>query len=136
MQERASKLLSLAVTGMAGYALYSAGLGLFDVLLAHRLDLWADVALVLGGLALGAAAVLVRLQVPGGLALALGAMLALQGLALHNDLHWYGHISVASQAGRGVFALTLAVLAHAGDRTSAAEAAEAGTGGRGAGGSQ
>lgn len=130
MQERASKLLSLSVTGMAGYALYSAGLGTYDVLLAHRLDLWADIALALAGLALGAAAVLVRLQVPGGLALALGAMLALQGLALHNDLHWYGHISVVSQVGRGVFALALAVLAHMGDRTAAAEPAGASTGGR------
>jgi len=101
------------------------GLGAYDALFAHRLDLWAGILLVVVGAPLAASSVLVRLVVPGGLALAVGAMLSLQALAIHNDLHWYGRVVVVPQLARGAFAITLAALSLAGGRASEPEAEEA-----------
>jgi hypothetical protein len=111
-------VLSLAVVGMAGYGIYSVGAGAFDLLVGHRLDVWADAALAVLGLLLVLAAAFVRVLIPGGLALALGAMLGLQGLSLHNDLHWYGAILLAPQLGRGIFAAALTLLALIGARSN------------------
>jgi hypothetical protein len=58
---------------------------------------------------------------PGGLALAVGAMLALQALSLHNDLHFYGDILLAPQLARGLLAGCLAALAYAGARRERAK---------------
>lgn len=118
---RRGAVLSLAVIGMAGYGIYSVGTGAFDLLVGHRLDVWADVALAVLGLLLVLAAAFVRVLIPGGLALALGAMLGLQGLSLHNDLHWYGAILLAPQLGRGVFAAVLTLLALIGARSNVAD---------------
>ncbi len=109
-------MLSAATLGLAAYGLYSAGLGLFDAFRSPGLDWWADAALVVLGLLLLMAAVLVRLRIPGGLALSVSGLSALQALALHNDMHFYGDILVAPQVVRGVIAAGLAALAFAGTR--------------------
>ncbi len=121
-------MLSLAAVGIAGYGFYSVGLGAYDALFAHRLDLWADLLLILVGIPLAASSVLVRLTVPGGLALAVGAMLALQALSIHNDMHWYGRTVLFAQFVRAAFAAALIALAFAGARASAISDEEAAAG--------
>jgi hypothetical protein len=120
-------MLSLASIGMAGYGVYSIGAGLYDLLIGHRLEVLPNLGLIALGLLLTLAAAFVRVLIPGGLALALGAMLALQALALHNDGHWYGSILLLPQLGRGLFAATLAALALFGARPGATTDAEAET---------
>jgi hypothetical protein len=109
-------VLTVATLGLAVYGVYSIGLGAVDAFRSPGLDWWADAALVALGLLLLASSVLVRLRIPGGLALALSALAALQALALHNDMHFYGDILVTPQVGRGVIASGLAALAWAGAR--------------------
>jgi hypothetical protein len=109
-------MLSAATLGLAAYGIYSAGLGLVDLFKSPGLDWWADLALIVLGLVLFLSSALVRVRVPGGLALAVGGMLALQALSLHNDLHFYGDILVAPQVARGLVAGGLAALAFVGDR--------------------
>ncbi len=117
-------MLSLATLGLAGYGLYSVGLGLVDAFRSPGLDWWADAALVVLGVLLLFAAVLVRLRIPGGLALAVSGLSALQALALHNDMHFYGDILVTPQVVRGVIAAGLAALAYAGARATRRARAE------------
>jgi hypothetical protein len=124
------EMLTAGALGMLGYGLYSAGLGLAGLLGLVVLDVWADLVLVLLGLLLALSAALVRVRFPGGLALALSAMLSLQALALHNDLHFYGRIVPLLQALRGAYVVLLLVLAYvgshrrsAGDSTTAADKA-------------
>lgn len=120
-------MLTVAALGLAGYGLYSAGLGLV-VLLAgpYRLEWWAGFALLGFGLLLTLSAPLVRVRFPGSLALAIGAMLGLQAFSLHNDMHFYGRIVVLFQLARGGFAALVAVLAWKGHAT-AVEGHEAGS---------
>ncbi len=107
-------MLSVAVLGMAIYGVYSAGLGLVGFFGVYGLDWWANLALVVLGLVLTASATLVRLFIPGGLALAAGALLALQALAFHNDVHFYEQLLILPQAVRGVVAAALLLMAYAG----------------------
>lgn len=109
-------VLTVATLGLAVYGMYSMGLGAVDAFRSPGLDWWADAALAVFGLLLLTASVLVRLRIPGGLALALSGLAALQALALHNDMHFYGDILVAPQVVRGVIAAGLAALAWAGAR--------------------
>jgi hypothetical protein len=109
-------VLTVATLGLAVYGMYSIGLGAVDAFRSPGLDWWADAALVAFGLLLLMSAVLVRLRIPGGLALALSALSALQALALHNDMHFYGDILVTPQVVRGVIAAGLAALAYFGAR--------------------
>jgi hypothetical protein len=109
-------MLTAATLGLACYGVYSAGLGVFDLFRSPGLDWWADVALIVLGLLLLLSSAFVRVRMPGGLALALSMLLALQGLAIHNDLHFYGDILVAPQVARGVMAGGLAALAYIGGR--------------------
>jgi hypothetical protein len=109
-------MLSLSVLGMAAYGVYSAGLASVDLFGAYGLDWWADLALAALGLVLVLAAAFVRVQFPGGVALAAGALLALQALSFHNDVHFYGRVLVFPQVVRGVFAAALLLLAHVGGR--------------------
>ena len=120
-------MLTVAALGLAGYGLYSAGLGLV-VLLAgpYRLEWWAGFALLGFGLLLTLSAPLVRVRFPGSLALAIGAMLGLQAFSLHNDMHFYGRIVVFFQLARGAFAALVAVLAWVG-HTTAIEGHESGS---------
>jgi hypothetical protein len=112
-------MLTAAAMGLAGYGLYSVVLGL-AVLIAgpYRLEWWAGVALFGFGLLLTLSAPLVRVRFPGGLALAIGAMLGLQAFSLHNDMHFYGRIVPLFQVARGAFAALIVALAYAGQRTA------------------
>ncbi len=109
-------MLTAATLGLAAYGIYSAGLGAFDLFRSPGLDWWADLALIALGLLVLLSSAFVRVRMPGGLALALSGLLALQGLSLHNDLHFYGDILVAPQVMRAVMAGGLAALAYAGGR--------------------
>lgn len=103
--------LTTSAVGMAAYGLYSLGWALVDLLGPSRLEFWADLALILFGAVLTLAAAFVRAEVPGGLALAIGALLALQAFALHNAAHLYGTIAVVPQVARGILAALLVALA-------------------------
>lgn len=109
-------MLTAAALGMLIYGVYSAGFGVMDLVVWKMLEAWADVALLLFGALLAFAAALVRALVPGGLALAIGAMLALQALGIHTAAHVTGEAALPPQILRGVFAGVLVVLAHAGGR--------------------
>lgn len=109
-------MLSVAAVGMLGYGVWSAGVAVTDLVFARRLEIWADVAALVFGLLLVLAAPLVRVRMPGGLALAIGALLGLQALALHEAAHLYGAIAGIPQLTRGVFALLLVLLAHVGGK--------------------
>jgi hypothetical protein len=112
-------MLTAAALGMFGYGLYSAGLGLAGLMGFVALEVWADLGLVVLGLLLMLSAAFVRVRMPGGTALALSAMLSLQALALHNDLHFFGRTVPAFQIARGAFAVLLVALAYQGGRVSA-----------------
>jgi hypothetical protein len=60
-------------------------------------------------------AAFVRVQLPGGLALAIGAMLGLQALAVHTSAH-FGD-GLFPQIVRGTVAAALVALAYAGAGT-------------------
>ncbi len=102
-------MLSLATLGMFGYGTYSLAWAAVDLVRGHQLELWAEFGLVLFGLLLVLSAALVRVRVPGGLAAAIGAMLGLQALAVHDAVHLGG--GVASQLARAAFAALLVVVA-------------------------
>jgi hypothetical protein len=107
-------MLSVAVLGLAVYGVYSAGLGLVDLFGVYGLDWWADLALLALGLVLVVGAAFVRLLIPGAFALAAGALLGLQALSFHNDVHFYGRLLVLPQVVRGVTAAGLLLMAHLG----------------------
>lgn len=109
-------MLTGAAIGMVGYGVYAAAEGLIDLFGRHRLEVLADVAALLFGLLLMLAAAFVRVLLPGGLDLAIGALLALQALAIHNAAHYYGTVALAPQLARAAFAALLVALAYAGDR--------------------
>jgi hypothetical protein len=109
-------MLTAATLGLAGYGVYSAGLGIVDLFGVFGLEWWADLALVALGLLLTLSAALVRVRMPGGLALAVSGLLALQGLALHDDVQFYGAVLAGPQIVRGVAAAGLVALAVWGAR--------------------
>ena len=112
-------MLTLATLGMVGYGVWSAAAGAADLVARHVLEVPADLATLVLGVILVVAAALVRVRMPGGLALAMGALLGLQALALHADAHAYGEIALAPQIARGVFAALLVLLAALGGRREA-----------------
>jgi len=112
-------MLTAATLGLAAYGVYSCGLGAVDFFRTPGLDWWADLALIVFGMLLLLSSAFVRVRMPGGLALAVGALLALQALSLHNDLHFYGSILVAPQVVRGLVGATLAALGYFGARGQA-----------------
>ena len=109
-------MLTLAALGMAGYGTYSVVWAVVDLVRGARLELWAELALVLFGLLLMLSAAFVRVTLPGGLAFALGALLGLQALAIHNAAHLSGQVLLAPQLARGAFAGMLLLMAWAGAR--------------------
>lgn len=111
-------MLTITTLGLMGYGLYSVGAGVGDLIGGARLELWADVWLIVLGLTLLPAAAFVRADLPGGVALALAGVLGLQSLALHNAAHLYGHVAVLPQVARAVFAATLILLAYVGSKVS------------------
>jgi hypothetical protein len=110
-------MLTAAAIAMVGYGLYSVGIGLGGFIGLVALEAWASLGLVLLGLLLALAATFVRVRLPGGIALALSAMLGLQALSLHNDLHLHGGTVPLLQLTRGAFAALLVGLALAGSRS-------------------
>lgn len=117
-------MLTAAALGMAAYGVYSAGLGLIDLFGAYGLDWWADAGLILLGVLLLLSSAFVRVLMPGGLALAVSALLALQALSLHNDQHFYGAVLVFPQVARAAVAAALLALAWAGGEKARRQAAE------------
>jgi len=105
-------MLTSAAIGMAGYGVYEAAVGVFDLIGGHHLEVVADVAAILFGTLLVLAAAFVRVRLPGGLALAIGALLGLQALAIHSAAHSTGVVTLAPQFARGAFAALLVALAH------------------------
>jgi hypothetical protein len=111
-------MLTSATIGMAGYGAYEAAAGLLDLIGRHHLEVLADVAAILFGTLLVLAAAFVRVRLPGGLALAIGALLGLQALAIHSAAHLTGVVTLAPQLARGAFATLLVALALPGSRDS------------------
>ena len=104
-------MLTLASLGMLVYGLYSVGWAAADLIRGARLELWAELGLVALGALLALAAAFVRVRLPGGLAFAIGAMLGLQALAVHDAVHLGG--GIAPQLVRASIALGLIALAAA-----------------------
>jgi hypothetical protein len=103
-------MLTSAALGMLTYGLYSAGWAVIDLARGARLELWAEVGLIVFGLLLALSAAFVRVALPGGLALAIGAMLGLQALAVHTSVHVAP--GLVPQITRAVFAAVLVALAY------------------------
>ena len=106
---RENPVLTLASLGMFLYGVYSVGWAVVDLIRGAHLELWAELGLVAFGALLALAAAFVRVRLPGGLAFAIGAMLGLQALAVHDAVHIGGGVS--DQVVRGSIALVLIALA-------------------------
>lgn len=103
-------MLSVAAVGMFSYGAYSIGWALVDLIRGAHLEIWAELGLLVFGLLLIVSAALVRVRMPGGLVAAIGALLGLQALAVHNAVHLGS--GVAPQVGRAMLAATLVVVAQ------------------------
>jgi hypothetical protein len=103
------QVLTLASLGMFTYGIYSAGWAVADLIRGARLEVWAELGSIAFGALLALAAAFVRVRLPGGLAFAIGAMLGLQALAVHNAVHLGG--GVVPQIVRGSIAIVLVALA-------------------------
>jgi hypothetical protein len=109
-------MLTAATLGLAGYALYSIVAAAIDLVTRARVEIWADLLGIFFGLLLLLSAAFVRVMMPGGLALAIGALLALQGLSVHSDSHTAVGLTLLPQLVRATFALLLVGLAYVGAR--------------------
>ena len=107
-------MLRAAALGMFLYGLHDVVVGSADLIGAGTPEWWANVWRMLAGTTLLFAAVLVRVSMPGGLALAIAALLGLQSISLHNDPHFYGRLLLLPQVLRAVFSITLVGLAYLG----------------------
>jgi hypothetical protein len=99
-------MLTVATLGMFAYGTYSFVWAVVDLVRGAQLELWAEAGLILFGLLLVLSAAFVRVRLPGGLAFAIGAMLGLQALAVHNAVHL--DRTLTPQVARGVVSLVLA----------------------------
>jgi hypothetical protein len=106
-------MLTLSTLGMFVYGAYSIGWALLDLIRGARLELWAECGLILFGALLMVAAAFVRVRLPGGLTFALGALLGLQALAVHDGAHL--DVGLTAHIGRGFLAIVLLALAYAAD---------------------
>ena len=107
-------MLTTAALGMALYGLYSVLVGVTDLVAAARLEWWANLWLIGAGSMLMLGAAFVRVSMPGGLALAVGGLLALQSISLHNAGHLFGRVSLVPELARATLAVSLAALAYFG----------------------
>ena len=111
-------MLTVAALGMFSYGAYSIGWAVLDLVSGARLELWAELGLIAFGALLAPSAAFVRVRLPGGLALAIGAMLGLQALAVHNAVHLDNGVAfpggLAPQIGRAALAIALVALAYGG----------------------
>ena len=111
-------MLTMASLGMFVYGSYSVGWAVLDLARGARLELWAELGMMAFGALLALAAAFVRVRLPGGLAFAIGAMLGLQALAVHDAVHLGG--GAAPQIVRGSIAIMLVAMALSAARTSPA----------------
>ena len=102
-------MLTIASLGMFVYGVYSVGWAAVDLVRGAHLELWAELGLMAFGALLVLAAAFVRVRLPGGLAFAIGAMLGLQALAVHDAVHLGG--GIAPQIVRASIAIVLVALA-------------------------
>jgi hypothetical protein len=102
-------VLTIAALGMFVYGLYSVGWAVVDLFGGAQLELWAELGLMFFGVLLVLAAAFVRVRLPGGLAFAIGAMLGLQALAVHDAAHL--GTGIAPQIARGAITLVLVAIA-------------------------
>ncbi len=109
-------MLTAATLGLAGYGLYSAIYGAVDLFRPESLDFWADLALIIFGLLLTVSAAFVRVLIPGGLILAIGALLGLEATALYNSAHVHGRVLPLPLIVQAGFSALLVLLAYVGER--------------------
>lgn len=102
-------MLTTATLGLLLWGLYSALWAVVDLVRGARLEWWAEAGQIAFGLLLALAAALVRVRLPGGLALAVGGLLGLQSLAVHNAVHLDS--GLAPQIAQGLFGAALVGLA-------------------------
>ncbi len=102
-------MLTASALGMLIYGVYSVAWAAIDLVRGTRLELWAELGLIGFGGLLALAAAFVRVRLPGGLAFAIGALLGLQALAVHDAAHL--GTGVAPQIVRGAIALVLVAMA-------------------------
>ncbi|HEY1910586.1 MAG TPA: hypothetical protein VGG73_06685 [Vicinamibacterales bacterium] len=105
-------MLTLSTLGMCAYGAYSIGWAILDLVRGARLEWWAECGLIGFGTLLMVAAAFVRVRLPGGLAFALGAVLGLQALAVHDAAHL--GTGLTAQIARGVVAMLLVLLGYTG----------------------
>jgi len=106
-------VLTLATLGMFAYGAYSTLWAAIDVVQGARIELWAELLMAIFGVLLVLAAAFVRVRMPGGLAVAISAMLALQALEVHTAAHL--DAGLVPQVGRAVLAFFLVGCAVAGE---------------------
>ena len=116
-------MLPAAALGMLIYGLHDIVAGAADLIAGTVPEWWAAAWRMLAGAVLALAALFVRASLPGGLALALGGLLGLQSISLHNDPHIYGDLLVWPQVSRAVFSATLVALAWFGWETAGEDGA-------------
>jgi hypothetical protein len=104
-------MLTIASLGLFSYGIYSVGWAMADLLGGARLELWAELGLILFGALLALAAAFVRVRLPGGVAFAIGAVLGLQALAVHDAVHL--GTGIAAQVVRATIATGLVAMAAA-----------------------
>jgi hypothetical protein len=109
-------VLTVATLGMFVYGAYSALWVAFDVIRGARLELWAEILIGLFGVLLVLASAFVRVRMPGGLAVAISAMLGLQALEVHTAAHL--DQGLVPQIGRAVLAVFLVGSALAGEAST------------------
>jgi hypothetical protein len=108
-------VLTVATLGMFAYGAYSALWAAVDLVRGARIELWAELLLATFGGLLVLASAFVRVRMPGGLAVAISAMLALQALEVHTAAHL--DAGLVPQVGRAVLAFFLVGCAVAGEET-------------------
>jgi hypothetical protein len=107
-------MLRAAALGMFLYGGYSVAIGLIDFIFLEKLEWWANLWLILAGFVLSFGAIFTRISFPGGLALAIGGLLGLHAISLHNEIHLHGQLSQSLQLSRLAFAALLVILGHYG----------------------
>jgi len=105
-------MLTAAALGMFTYGVYSVVWAVADLARGARLELWAELGLIAFGALLMLAAAFVRVRLPGGVMFAIGAMLGLQALAVHDAVHL--GTGVTPLMARAVVAIALAGVAFVG----------------------
>ena len=107
-------MLRAAALGMFLYGGYSIAIGLIDFIFLEKLEWWANLWIILAGFILSFGAIFTRISFPGGLALAIGGLLGLHAISLHNEIHLHGQLSQNLQLSRLAFAVLLVILGYYG----------------------